>query len=99
VSKVILVRLSDELLAKLDRLAESVERPRSWLIEQAIERYVEDEAWQVAAIRKAYEDYKAGRSVLIPHEQVMAELDAQIRARRGVRAEDLDDTGGHGVDR
>src|SRR4051812_5835691 len=82
-AKVTSVRLSDDVAAKLDDLATAVDRPRSWLIEQAIARYLEEEAWQVAAIREALADYEAGTATLVPHEDVVKRLDERIRAKLG----------------
>lgn len=46
------VRLSDKLLAALDRVAEAVDRPRSYLIRKAIEAYVDEYAeYQIALDR------------------------------------------------
>ena len=75
------IRLSDDLIGKLDELAASVDRSRAWVIEQAITRYVAEEAWQVAAIKSALNDYRSGGSSLKPHGAVMAEVDEKIRAR------------------
>lgn len=75
------VRLSDELLAELDHLAAMLDRPRAWLLEQAIARYVEEEATQITAIREALDDYRAGKATLKPHDEVMAETEGWIRAR------------------
>lgn len=61
------VRLSDELASRLAQLAEALDRPRSWLMEQAIARYVDEEAWQVAAITEALDDYQKGGAKLTPH--------------------------------
>lgn len=82
-TKVTSIRLADDLVAKLDQLAASVDRPRTWVIEQAIARYVEEEAWQVAAIEEALADYRAGTARLVPHEHVMQHLDEKIRAKLG----------------
>ena len=81
--KAISVRLADDLLTQLDQLAANLDRPRSWVIEQAIARYVEEEGPQVAAIAAALAEYRSGNAVLIPHEVVMRELDQRIRARTG----------------
>lgn len=80
-SKVTSIRLSDQLLAQLDQLASALDRPRAWLIEQAIARYVEEEASQIAAIGEALGQYRQGTASLRPHDQVMARLEAKIRAR------------------
>ncbi|GLH82330.1 hypothetical protein SSBR45G_72390 [Bradyrhizobium sp. SSBR45G] len=44
------VRLSDATAAKLDELAERLDRPRSEVAALAIEDFVEREAWQLAEI-------------------------------------------------
>lgn len=78
-AKVTSVRLDDQLIQKLDELAAAVDRPRAWVIEQAITRYVEQEAWQVAAIRDALDEYHEGKSRLTPHEEVMRGIDQRLR--------------------
>ncbi|WP_040621120.1 CopG family ribbon-helix-helix protein [Rhodovulum sp. PH10] len=44
------VRLDEETLAALDRLAEKTERSRSWLVGRAVEDYVAANAWQIEAV-------------------------------------------------
>jgi predicted transcriptional regulator len=82
-AKVTSVRLSDELASQLDQLAASLDRPRAWLIEQAIVRYVEQEAWQVAAIAEALKQYRQGNATVVPHDEVMSRLEARIREQSG----------------
>ena len=79
-SKITSIRLKDDLCAQLDQLAKALDRSRAWVIEQAIARYVEEEAWQIAAIQEALAEYQAGGAKLIPHEEVMDALDARIKA-------------------
>jgi predicted transcriptional regulator len=81
-TKVTSVRLDDEMANKLDRLAASLDRPRTWLIEQAIASYVEEQSWQVAAISEALDDYRSGNAAVTPHEQVMDRLAAKLRNER-----------------
>lgn len=78
-TKVTSVRLDDEMANKLDRLATSLDRPRAWLIEQAIVSYVEEQSWQVAAISEALDDYRSGTATVTPHERVMDRLAAKLR--------------------
>jgi predicted transcriptional regulator len=80
-ARVTSIRLSDELATRLDQLAASLDRPRAWLIEQAIARYVEEEAWQVAAVTEALAEYRRGGAVLHSHDEVMERLAAKIRAK------------------
>lgn len=79
----ITVRLDPETVKRLDQMAQAMDRDRSWLMSHAIERYVEDEAWQVEEIRKAVEKVKSGRAKLIPHDEVFAKLEARIKERLG----------------
>jgi len=44
------LRLSQETLEALDRLAERTERSRSWLATKAIEDYIALNAWQIGKI-------------------------------------------------
>jgi predicted transcriptional regulator len=75
------VRLPDELATRLDQLAASLDRPKAWVIEQAIARYVEQEAWQVQAIAEALTEYRQGKATLQPHDEVMGRLERSIRER------------------
>ena len=54
------VRLSRELKSRLERLAESTRRSKSYIAAEAIAEYVELNAWQVEEIRKAVEKADAG---------------------------------------
>jgi len=78
-TRIISVRLGYELAARLDRLAASLDRPKAWVIEQAIARYVEQEAWQLEAISEALTEYRQGNSTVRPHNQVVARLEAKFR--------------------
>ena len=74
------VRLEDALTRDLDALAAATARSRAWHIEQAIRRYLAEEAWQVEAIRAGLADYRAGADDLVPHDDVMRRLEARIRS-------------------
>jgi predicted transcriptional regulator len=75
------VRLDPETIRCLDQMAQAMDRDRAWLMSHAIERYVEEEAWQVAAIREAVMKVKSGKAKLVPHEDVFARLDAKHKKR------------------
>ncbi len=64
------LRLEPELDDKLAAVAAVPDRPKSWVIEQAIREFVELQAWQLAAIDEGIADGDAGR--LVPHERVVA---------------------------
>lgn len=81
-SKVTSVRLDDTVAADLDRLSTALDRPKSWLIEQAILQYIEEQSWQVEAIVDALNAYQSGQETLTPHDEVMARVEAKLRTRR-----------------
>lgn len=67
-SQAVSVRLAPEKLRQLERLAEATDRPRSWHIEQALDSYLEVQAWQLAHIEKGIASIEANGTV--PHEKV-----------------------------
>jgi len=76
--KVTSIRLPDELLDRLDQVARSLDRPRNWVILQAIAGYVNEEEDYVRDIEQALVDLDAGTAGLTAHEEVMAELEQMI---------------------
>ena len=61
-------RVPPKKAAALEKLAQSTERPKAWLLEQALDEYLLEQAWQIEAIEKGIADVEAGRT--IPHERV-----------------------------
>jgi predicted transcriptional regulator len=69
-SAMMTVRLTPATSEKLEALARDTKRSKSYLASEAIESYVNLNAWQVAHIRAALaEDEEAGPGV--PHQDVM----------------------------
>ena len=57
------IRLSDELRRKIDLLVQATGRSKSFLMQEAIEQYVENEAWQIARIEEGLQADDAGQHV------------------------------------
>jgi predicted transcriptional regulator len=76
------IQVSDEVIARLDQIAAVLNRPRSWVLEQAVTRFVEDELREVAAVHDALAAYDGGAPVL-PHADVLARIEARLAARNG----------------
>jgi predicted transcriptional regulator len=72
------VRLPAELVEKLDKVASIMERPRSWVILDAIREYLVDEGQEVLDIQAGIEEAERGETV--PFEEVLAELEEKIAA-------------------
>ena len=60
--------LPPELNEQVDALAAALDRPRSWVIEQAVTEFIATQTWHLAAIDEGLRDADAG--CLIPHEDV-----------------------------
>jgi RHH-type transcriptional regulator, rel operon repressor / antitoxin RelB len=54
------VRLEDEVKDKLERLADSTQRSKSFLAAEAIRQFVENNEWQIAEIHAALAEAEAG---------------------------------------
>ncbi len=59
-SATVTLRLDDSVKDKLEKLAESTHRSRSFLAAEAIKAYVESNEWQIAEIHQAIQEADAG---------------------------------------
>jgi len=78
--KTISFRADAEKIAALDSLAVAQDRPRSYLINEAITNYIQLHAYQDALVRKGLEDFRKGR--VVSHAEVVTRLKRVGRARR-----------------
>jgi predicted transcriptional regulator len=78
--KTVSFRTDPEKIDALDSLAAAQDRPRSYLINEAITNYIELHAYQDALVRKGLEDMRKGR--VVSHEEVANRLKGTGRARR-----------------
>ena len=54
------IRLDDEVKVRLDRLADSTNRSKSFLAAEAIRAFVENNEWQIAEVKAALEEADSG---------------------------------------
>ncbi len=73
------VRLDDETLQRLGQIAESMDRPRAWLMAHAIKQFVSREEWFIREIEKGIQAADEGR--LIDHSRVKAKWEAKRAAQ------------------
>jgi RHH-type transcriptional regulator, rel operon repressor / antitoxin RelB len=52
------VRIEDEMLFRIDTMAESLNRSRSWVINQAVESFLNHEEWLVQEIKDGLAEVK-----------------------------------------
>lgn len=78
--KTISFRAAAEKIAALDVLAAAQDRPRSYLINEAISNYLELHTYQDALVREGMADMRKGR--VVSHEEVVKRLKQSGRASR-----------------
>ena len=78
--KTISFRAVAEKIDALDSLAAAQDRPRSYLINEAITNYIELHAYQNALVREGLEEMRKGR--VVSHEEVVRQLKRTRRARQ-----------------
>jgi len=54
------VRIDENMLGRLDNLAKNQDRPRSYLIHQALKRYIEYEEWFVKEVKDGLKEVEKG---------------------------------------
>jgi len=64
------IRLEATLSDQVAAIAAALDRPKSWVIEQAVRDFVAIQEWQLAAIDEGLKQANAGQ--MVPHEDVVA---------------------------
>jgi predicted transcriptional regulator len=75
--KTISFRAVAETIDKLDSLAAAQDRPRTYLINEAINNYIELHAYQDALVQKGLEEMRTGR--VVPHDEIAKRLRKRTR--------------------
>ena len=65
-----------DIVEKLDKVAAIMERPRSWVILDAVREYLADEGQEMLDIQAGIEE--ADRGEVVPAEDVLAEIGGMI---------------------
>ena len=82
--KITTVRMEGRTLKRVDGLAHAMSRSRAWVINQAVERYLDYEEWFVGEVKQALKEAERGR--VVEHETVTKRWErkraAQVDPRR-----------------
>ena len=68
------LRLPSEVKARLENLAKSTDRSKTYLASRAIEAYLDAQEWQVEAIQDAVHEADSPNAHFFDHEEVEAAL-------------------------
>jgi predicted transcriptional regulator len=72
------VRLDDQTLKRVGRMAEAMDRPRAWLMAHAIKKFIEQEEWFIQEVEHGIKSADDGR--LTEHADVKAKWEARRAA-------------------
>ena len=75
------VRLDDETLARIGQMAEAMDRPRAWLMAEAIKQYVSREEWFIREVEQGLAAADDNR--VIDHPDLKARWEAKRAAKMG----------------
>mgnify|MGYP001258222448 CR=1 FL=1 len=70
------ITIKDQNAERLQELAESMDRSRSWIANEAIEQYLAHQAWMDLETDAALAKIDNGTAELIPHAEAMRRLEA-----------------------
>ncbi len=73
------MRLDDETLTRVGQMAEAMDRPRAWLMAEAIKQYVAREEWFIREVERGVKAADEGR--LINHEDIKAKWETKRAAQ------------------
>ena len=82
-ARVVTAKLPDDLVSRLDEVADRIERSKSWIVRQAVTEWLAEEQRRYDLTLEALKDVDEGRT--IPHEEVLAMVEQRKRERREAR--------------
>ena len=75
------VSVSPDKQAKLDAIAAGADRSRSYIVNEAIDHYLDLYEWQTRRIRERLDRAQSTDTAWIPHDEVFGRLEAKIKDR------------------
>ena len=76
-STTLTVRIDDETKQKLERLADSTARSKSYLVASAIREYIDVNEWQIREIRQTIEEADRPGARFLDHGEINAKWGAK----------------------
>lgn len=72
------VRVKPDTRSRLDNLARITRRSKSFVIEEALEQYLEVNEWQIKGIQDALIEADSPGAVFEDHDEILAKWEAKI---------------------
>ena len=77
------IRMDARVLKRVDGVARTLSRSRAWVINQAVDRYLDYEEWFAAEVETGLKEAKAGK--VVEHEGVAKAWERKRAARMDAR--------------
>ena len=81
--RVVTARLPDDLVDRMDEIADRIERTKSWIVREAVSQWLAEEQRRHELTLEALKGIDEGRT--IPHDDVLAMVEQRKRERRKAR--------------
>ena len=81
--RVVTANLPDDLVSRMDEVADRIDRSKSWIVRQAVAEWLAEEQRRFDLTLEALKDVDEGRT--ISHEEVLAMVEQRKRERRAAR--------------
>lgn len=75
------VRVKPETRSRLDKLSRVIHRSKSYVIEEALEQYLEINEWQIKGIQDALIEADSVDAVFEDHDDVLAKWEAKVAGK------------------
>ncbi len=76
----ITIRTDDEIAEKIGSLAKAMDRPRNWVIVDALKQYIAEQAWHIEGIKQAKKSLAKGDGIAF--DVVMKRLRTRINRKQ-----------------
>lgn len=81
--RVVTAKLPEDLAARMDEVAERIDRSKSWIVREAVAEWLAEEQRRYELTLEALKDFDEGRTYA--HEEVLAMAEQRKRERREAR--------------
>ena len=71
------VRVKPETRSRLEKLAQATQRSKSFVIEDALEQYLDVNEWQIQGIFEALREADSPAAEFVEHDEVLARWEAK----------------------
>lgn len=82
--RVVTANLPDDLVSKMDEVADRIDRSKSWIVRVAVAEWLAEEQLRYEQTLEALKDVDEGRTM--SHEEVLAMMEQRKRERRAAKA-------------